>query len=234
MIKLPTLREMLDAGVHFGHKTSRWQPSMAPYIFVAKSGVHIINLEKTQEKLKEAIDFVSDAAAKGKSIVFVGTKKQASEIIKKTAIQCDMPYVNVRWLGGSITNFGVVKSSIKKFERQKAELTNADHLDMTKSDISRLRKDVARGEKFLEGLSKLNAKPDILILFGAHDEKNALKEARVAGVKIIALCDTNSNPNEVDYPIPANDDATKSLQLFADIFAKAVSESKGKKEIAEK
>ncbi|MEI8143037.1 MAG: 30S ribosomal protein S2 [Candidatus Berkelbacteria bacterium] len=231
MLKLPTLREMLDAGAHFGHKTSRWQPSMTPYIFTVKSGVHIINLEKTEEKLKEAVAHVSDLIAKGKIVVFVGTKKQSSEIVKKAAVACAMPYVNVRWLGGTITNFNTVKTSIKKYEKIKAELDNADSLEMPKSEISKLRKQVLRGDKFLEGLSKLDRKPDALILFGAHDEKNALKEAKTAGIELIAICDTNSNPQEIDFPVPANDDATKSIEMFANVFAQAIIAAKPRVEI---
>lgn len=226
MLKLPTLREMLNTGAHFGHKTSRWHPNMEPYIFMSKSGIHIINLEKTEEKLKEAVDHVSRLSSQGKTIVFVGTKKQSSDIIKKAALACGMPYVNVRWLGGTITNFNTVKLSMKKYEKQKAELANAEHLDMPKSEISKLRKQVLRGEKFLEGLLKIEKKPDALILFGAHDEKNALKEAKTAGVELIAICDTNSNPAEIDFPIPANDDATKSIELFANVLSEAIKANK--------
>lgn len=227
MIKEPTLREMLDAGVHFGHKTSRWSPKMAPYIYVAKTGVHVVNLEKTAEKLAEASDFVAKEAALGKIFVFVGTKKQSGGIIKEAAISCGMPYVNVRWLGGTLTNFDMIKTSVKTFRKQKEELENPNS-ELTKSELSKIRKEVEHGEKYLGGLDKFERKPDALILFGSHDEKNAVKEAKKINVPIIALVDTNADPTLVDYPIPANDDATKSVKLFAELFAKIINEAKSK------
>lgn len=231
MVGLPTLREMLEAGVHFGHKTSRWFPKMEPYIFISKSGVHVVNLEKTEEKLKEAVDFIRAQAALGKVFIFVGTKKQSGEIIKEAAISCGMPYVNNRWLGGTITNFESIKNAAKKFKKQKELLeTNEDGLN--KSELSKVRKDVARGEKFLGGLVGLDKKPDGLILFGVYDEKISLKEAKCDKIPVVALVDTNADPNSVEYPIPANDDATKSVRLFAELFARVINESKPKAETA--
>lgn len=224
MIQQPTLREMLDAGVHFGHKTSRWSPKMAPYIFIAKSGVHVINLEKTAEKVAKAAEFIAREAAQGKTFVFVGTKKQSGGIIKDAAISCSMPYVSVRWLGGTLTNFDTIKNSVKKFKQNREELENPN-TGLSKSELSKIRREVEHGEKYLAGLEKLTRKPDALILFGSHDEKNAVKEAKVVGIPIIALVDTNADPTLVDYPVPANDDATKSVKLFADLFAAIINES---------
>lgn len=221
MLELPSLREMLDAGVHFGHKTSRWSPKMAPYIFMAKSGVHVINLEKTQEKLKEALDFLTEAAKENKAIVFVGTKKQSQDIIKTAAEENGIAYINERWLGGTLTNYDVIRAAIARYKKQLATISDTE-LRMSKTELSRLRKEAVRGEKLFGGLVGLDRKPEVLVLFGAHDEQNALKEAENQGIKVVALCDTNADPTEIDYPIPANDDATKSVTLLANFLAKAI------------
>jgi small subunit ribosomal protein S2 len=195
---------------------------MAPYIYTSKAGVHVINLEKTAEKLKEALNFIEREAAFGKTFVFVGTKKQSGDIVKEAAASAGMPYVNSRWLGGTVTNFEAIKNAAKKFKKQKEELENEAARALSKSELSKLRKEVARGEKFLGGLVGLEKQPDALILFGSHDEKNALKEARTNNIPVIAIVDTNADPSLVDYPIPANDDATKSVKLFAELFAKTI------------
>lgn len=225
MVELPTLREMLDAGVHFGHKTSRWSPRMAPYIFMAKSGVHVINLEKTQEKLKEALDFLVEEAKSNKAIVFVGTKKQSQDIIKMAAGENSIAYINERWLGGTLTNYDAIKAAIIRYKKQLSVLSDKES-NLSKTELSKLRKEVARGEKLFGGLIDLDCKPEILVLFGSHDEKNALKEAKAQGVKIVALVDTNADPTEVDYPVPANDDATKSVKLFVELFAEVIKEAR--------
>lgn len=227
-METPTLREMLDAGVHFGHKTSRWYPKMAPYIYTSKAGVHVINLEKTAEKFKDVLNYLEREAAAGKTFIFVGTKKQSSEIVKQAAISAGMPYVNSRWLGGTITNFDAIKNAVKKFKKQKEELENGAETVANKSELSKLRKDVARGEKFLGGLVSLERKPDGLILFGLHDEKNALAEAKNENIPVIALVDTNADPSLVEFPIPANDDATKSVKLFSEAMAKTIAAAKAK------
>lgn len=228
MVKLPTLRELLDAGVHFGHKTSRWNPNMAPYIFTSRANVHVINLEKTEEKLKEAVDFITRGAKEGKTFVFVGTKKQSGGIVKEAALKANMPYVNNRWLGGTITNFEVIKNSVKNFNKTKEQVEKGETSGFSKSELSKVRKELDRGEKFLAGLVNLEKKPDALILFGSYDEKNALKEAKKEGIPTIAICDTNADPTKVDYPVPANDDATNSIKLIANLFADTIVE--GRKE----
>lgn len=226
MVKAPTLREMLEAGVHFGHKTSRWDPRMSKFIFAAKNSVHVINLEKTAEKLDEAMKFLSHASANGKNIVFVGTKKQAQEFVKKAALDCGCFYVTERWLGGTLTNFGVVSKSVKNLERMRLKVSTPEYEEMRKRDKVRMQKSMEKSEKLVGGLVGMNSKPDIIILIGAHDEKNAICEANKLNVPIVALVDTNSNPEEIDYPIPANDDATKSISLFASLFAKVIKEGK--------
>ncbi len=220
----PTLRQLLDAGAHFGHKTSRWNPNMEPYIFTSKSKVHVINLEKTSEKLTEATNFIARMAKDNKKFIFVGTKKQSSELIKKAAIDCGAGYVNVRWIGGTLTNMDVIRSSVNKFKKQKEQVDIEKGL--SKKELARIKKEIARGEKIFGGLVNLDKKADALILFGSYDEKIALAEARVEGVPVIALVDTNADPTKIDYPIPANDDATKSIELFANLFAKVIKENK--------
>lgn len=226
MVKLPTLRELLNAGVHFGHKTARWHPKMAPYIFMSKNGVHVINLEKTTEELEKAIQFIKKLAAEGKTVVFVGTKKQAGEIVKKAAQSCGMPYVNFRWVGGTLTNFETVRSAISNFSKEKEELSSSEEGKFSKKALSKMREKVENGEKLFGGIVNLTKKPDAFILVGAHDEKNALKEAKIDNIPIIALVDTNTDPTDVTFPIPANDDATKSLELFTNLFAQVIRENK--------
>lgn len=227
MVTLPSLREMLNAGVHFGHKTSRWHPKMKPYIFMSKNGVSVINLEKSEEELKRATEFLAKSVSEGKVVVFVGSKKQASSIIKKAAINCGMPYVNFRWIGGTLTNFDTIKVAIKNFIDQKALLESEAGAKLSKKVLAKLREEVERGEKNFGGLISLEKRPDILILLGSHDEKNALKEARVLSVPVVAVVDTNEDPTLIEYPIPANDDATKSIELFANVFSSVIKENKG-------
>lgn len=225
MVKLPTLREMLNAGVHFGHKTSRWHPKMDEFVFMAKNGVHVINLEKTLEQTEKAVEFLKNLAQEGKTVVFVGTKKQASEIVKKAAIDCGMPYVNCRWVGGTLTNFETIKDATNKFVNQKAELEKGSE-NLSKKELSKLRDKVEKGEKLFGGIVNLTKKPDAFILIGSHDEKNALLEARIDEIPTIAIVDSNADPTLVTFPIPANDDATKSIELFAHLFAQVIKENK--------
>jgi small subunit ribosomal protein S2 len=225
MAKMPTLREMLNAGVHFGHKTSRWHPKMDEYVFMAKNGVHVINLEKTAVELEKATEFLKNLANEGKTIVFVGTKKQASAIVKKAAVSCGMPYVDFRWVGGTLTNFETIKDAVSNFVKRKEELANAED-KLSKKELSKLRDKIEKGEKLFGGIVGLSKKPDAFILIGAHDEKNALAEANIESIPIVALVDTNSDPTLVTYPVPANDDATKSIELFTNLFAQVIKENK--------
>lgn len=225
MVSTPTLRDLLKAGVHFGHKTARWNPNMAKFIFTAKSGVHVINLEETEKQMKAAGEYLAKAAAAGQTVVFVGTKKQAAEIVKKAALDCGMPFVNSRWIGGTLTNFSVIKSSIEKFKTEKSQL-EAGGEGLSKRDIAKLKENVEKNEKIYGGLVNVTKQPDVLLLIGAHDEKNALREARAAKVPVAAIVDTNANPKLVDFPVPANDDATKSIELFANYFSAVIKASK--------
>lgn len=192
---------------------------------MAKNGVSVINLEKTEEELKKASDYVRALAAEGKMIVFVGSKKQAQELVKKAALACGMPYVNVRWVGGTLTNFETVKVAIAKFKKQREEMQAAD-AKLSKKELSKLREVVEKGEKLFGGLVNLDRKPDAMILLGAHDEKNALREANLENIPVVAMVDTNMDPTNINYPIPANDDATKSIELFANLFSRIIRENK--------
>lgn len=234
MTKLPTLRELLDAGVHFGHKTSRWNPKMVQNIFTSKSGVHVINLEKTLDALGEACEFLAKSSSEGKTILFVGTKKQAQEIIKKEAILCGMPYATERWLGGLLTNFLTVKKASDKLKSAKERQKSGEYLKLSTRDKVKLDKEIEKREVLVGGLIDLVKKPDVLILIGAHDEKNALNEANYCGIPTVALVDTNSDPDNITYPIPANDDATKSIELFARLFSRVILENKKKDSLKNK
>lgn len=232
MVKLPSLRELLEAGVHFGHKTSRWNPKMKKYIYTSKSGVHVINLEKTHEALEKACDFLAKEASEGKTILFVGTKKQAQEIVKKEAEACGMPYVTERWLGGLLTNFQTVRKASEKLIKAKEQKESDDFKDFSTRDKVRLEKEIEKRENLVGGLKEMRKKPDVIILIGAHDEKNALEEANYSEIPTIGLVDTNTDPIKVTYAIPANDDATKSIELFAKMFSKTIMENK--KQVAKK
>lgn len=232
MVKIPTLREMANAGVHFGHRTSRWHPKMEPFIYCRKNSIHVINLEKTQEELEKALEFVAKLSSEGKTIIFVGSKQQATEVIKTAAENCGMPFVNYKWVGGLLTNFRNIKEAIEKHKKIKAEIENEKSSELNKKDLSRLKKEYLRGDKAFGGLVTLEKKPDALFLISAHDEKSAIKEAKIENIKIIAITDTNTDPRPIDYPIPANDDATKSIALFADIISDTIKTNKPKQKVS--
>jgi len=230
MFKTPTLREMLAAGVHFGHKRARWNPKMAPYIFTTKNGVSIIDLEKTREKLEIALGAITDEIKVGKNVVFVTSKRQAREVVKDAAKFCNMPYVVEKWRGGTLTNYGIVSENFKTLKKLKDQIASADFSKISNIEQNQVKEKMEKIERIFGGLAELKKKPDILFLIGAYDEKIALKEAKKEGVKTVALIDTNANPEEVDWPIPANDDATKAIKLMVDTFAKAIKEVKPRPE----
>lgn len=222
----PTLREMLAAGVHFGHKKARWNPKMAPYIFANKNGVSIINLEKTQEMLGRALEFIAKEVSEGKNVVFVTSKRQARKIVKEAAESCSMPYVVEKWRGGTLTNWDVVAKNFKTLHNLNEQIATPEFAKLSNIEQNKIKEKAAKIERIFGGLADLKKKPDILFLIGAYDEKIALKEAKQVGITVVALADTNANPEEIDWPIPANDDATKSIKLMVDTFAKAIAEVK--------
>lgn len=222
----PSLLEMLKAGVHFGHRTTKWNPKMEPYIFGSRNNVHIINLEVTETKLKEALDYVTDLVAKGGTIVFVGTKTQAQEIVKKYATECGTSYVVTRWLGGTLTNFNQIKSRVKYYLDLKQKQESGELAKYTKKEQLEFSREIADlGEKY-DGIASLEKRPDALFVIDVQHESTAVREAKQMKIKMVALCDTNVNPTPIDFCIPGNDDAVKSIELITKLMAEAVKEGK--------
>lgn len=223
---LPTLQDLLEAGVHFGHDPSRWSPQMASYIFGTRNGVHILDLQQTLTALERAVEFVRGLAVQGKTILFVGTKRQARAVVKHEAERCGMPYVTARWLGGTFTNFSMILRSIEKRALIASKLASPDAALLTKKDRQKMKKDIERIDSVFEGLRDIRTIPDAVFLVGAHDEKLAVKEAQRMGMPIVAFLDTNADPAGIAYPIPANDDAVRSLALLTRVIADAVLEGR--------
>ena len=214
-----TMKQLLESGVHFGHQTNRWDPKMKPYIYGARSGIYIIDLQKTLVRFQEAEKVVRDMARAGKKILFVATKKQAQELIAEEATRCGMYYINQRWLGGTLTNFTTIRKSIARLhELEKMDEENQFDL-LHKKEALRKRREIDKLNKFFRGIKNMKDLPDALFIVDTRKEKIALAEGKKLGIKIIAMVDTNSNPDDVDYPIPANDDAMRSIKLFASRLA---------------
>ena len=214
-----TMKELLESGVHFGHQTNRWNPKMKPYIYGTRSGIYIIDLQKTLARFKEAEKYVQDMARAGKKILFVATKKQAQELVAEEATRCGMFYINQRWLGGTLTNFTTIRKSIARLqELEKMDEENQFDL-LHKKEALRMRKEIAKLNKFFNGIKLMKDLPDALFIVDTRKEKIAVAEARKLGIKIIAMADTNSDPDGIDFPIPANDDAMRSIRLFTQRLA---------------
>jgi small subunit ribosomal protein S2 len=210
-----TMKQLLESGVHFGHQTNRWNPKMKPYIYGARSGIYIIDLQKTLARFQEAEKYVRDMAQAGKKILFVATKKQAQELIAEEATRCGMYYINQRWLGGTLTNFATIRKSIARLhELEKMDEENQFDL-LHKKEALRMRREIAKLNKFFRGIKHMKDLPDALFIVDTRKEKIAQAEGRKLGIKIIAMVDTNANPEDVDFPIPANDDAMRSIKLFS-------------------
>lgn len=220
------VKDMLEAGCHFGHQAQRWSPKIKPYVYTEKNGVHIFDLFKTASKLDEACQFVYNLAKEGKTVVFVGTKRQAQDIVREEAVAAGAPYMVVRWLGGMITNWDQLKKSIDKMKRQKKDRAEGK-LDMfTKKERVLIDKDISRLERFFGGVENITGVPDALFLVDIGKEDNALKEATMKGVPTVAIVDSNCDPTRVTYPIPANDDAVRSVKLLTHAIATAYKEGK--------
>lgn len=232
MHKIPSFLEMLKAGVHFGHQKSRWHPKMEPYIFGVRNGVQILNLEKTVEELEKALDFVKTLAGEGKVILFVGTKRQAREFVKNSAEKSGMPYLTERWIGGMLTNFPEVKRRLKKYATLKDQVATGEVERYTKKEQLNIIREIEKMNKYLAGLTTLEKIPDALYIADMRTEKTAIAEAKRTGTAIVGVCDTNVNPLDADYPIPANDDAVNSIKMIADLMAEAIVE--GRKEFDKK
>lgn len=225
-MKMPSLVEMLKAGVHFGHQTSRRHPKMAPYIFTARNGVHVFDLEETQKELQKTLDHIKDLTSQGKIILFLGTKRQSQAVVKNAAMSCGMPFLVERWVGGLLTNFPEVKKRLKKYKELKEEFASGEVERYTKKEQLSLKKKLEKMEKYLVGLTDIEKMPDALYIASVHHEKTAVMEATRLGVEIIGVCDTNTNPTKADYIIPANDDAVNSIRIITDLVAEAVNEGK--------
>ena len=221
-----TMKDLLECGVHFGHQTRRWNPKMKKFIFGVRKNIYIIDLQKTLRYFRYTYNVVRDRAAEGQTMIFVGTKKQASETIKKAAESCGMPYVNHRWLGGMLTNFGTIKKSIRKLEIIK-KMREEGQLDLlTKKEALMLTRKEEKLELYLGGIKERHKLPDMMFVLDAVKEKIAIAEARRLGITVVAPLDTNCDPDVVDLPIPGNDDAIRSIQLFCDEMAAAMNEGR--------
>jgi small subunit ribosomal protein S2 len=221
-----TMRQMLEAGVHFGHQTRYWNPKMGPYIFGARGKIHIINLEKTLPLFVDAMNFISAIAQKRGTILFVGTKRSARESIKEEAMRCNQPYMSMRWLGGTLTNFATVKKSVARLKELEAAETDGTFEKLVKHEVLTLRRERDKLEASLGGIKEMNRLPDALFVIDIGHENIAVQEAKKLGIPVIAVVDTNYDPNLVDYPIPGNDDAIRAVQLYVRAAADAVLEGK--------
>ncbi len=221
-----TMKELLEAGVHFGHETKRWDPKMKPYIFGARNGIYIIDLQKTAQLFKEAYQFIRDIVAKGEYLLFVGTKKQAQETIHEQATRCNMFYVNHRWLGGMLTNFQTIKRSIDRLNKLEAMKNEEIYNLLPKKEVIELEKERSRLERSLGGIKNMDRLPGVIFIIDPKKERIAVMEARKSGVPSVGIVDTNCNPDELDYIIPGNDDAIRAIHLFASKIADAVIEGR--------
>ena len=220
-----TMKNLLESGVHFGHQVKRWDPRMKKYIFAERNGIHIIDLQKTIAAIKDGYDEVRRVTAAGKSVLFVGTKKQAQQAVQKEAERCGMFYVNNRWLGGMLTNFSTIKKSLQRLKKIEKMEIDGTFDNLTKKEVSALQKEKAKLEKNLGGIKEMKELPGAVFIIDTHKEQIAVAEARRMGIPIIAVVDTNCNPEGIDFPIPGNDDAIRAISLFTSIIANAVIDS---------
>ena len=223
----PTIEELLDAGVHFGHLSSRWNPKMKPFIFTTRNRIHIINLERTLDELKSALDHMKAIAKAGGTVLFVGTKRQAKDEVRAAAESCGMPFVTIRWLGGTFTNFRTIQKTIKKLDTlNKLSVSEDFEVKYTKKERLLIEREIAKLENLFSGIKAMKKIPEAMFVVDINHDKNAVKEARAARVKVIGMADTNVDPSQIDYLIPANDDAIKSISLVVKLAAQAVNEGR--------
>jgi len=220
-----TMKSLLESGVHFGHQVKRWDPRMKKYIFAERNGIHIIDLQKTIVAIKDSYEAVRKVVSSGKSVLFVGTKKQAQQAIQKEAERCGMYYVNNRWLGGMLTNFSTIKKSLQRLKKIEKMEIDGTFDNLTKKEVSALTKEKAKLEKNLGGIKEMKDLPGIIFIIDTHKEEIAVAEAHRMGIPVVAVVDTNCNPEGITYPIPGNDDAIRAISLFTSIIANAVIEA---------
>lgn len=217
-----TMQEMLEAGMHFGHQTQRWNPKMRPFIYGSRSKIHIINLDKTLPLFNQAYDFMAKTAAKGGSVLFVGTKRQAQEIVKEEAARCGMYYISNRWLGGTLTNFQTIRKSIERLRSITTMQEDGTINHYKKKEILTMEKELVKLERNLGGIKEMKSLPSVIFVIDPKREKIAIEEARRLGIAVVAMADTNCDPENIDFPIPANDDAIKSIKLITSRLADAI------------
>ena len=221
-----SMKALLEAGVHFGHQTRRWNPKMAPYIYTERNGIYIVDLQKTVRKLEEAYSFVRELSASGKSLLFVGTKKQAQDAIRDEALRCGQYYVNARWLGGMMTNFKTMRTRIDRLNQLKTMQTDGTFDMLPKKEVMKHLGEIEKLEKYLGGVKDMKTLPGALFIVDTRKERNAIAEAHKLGIPVVAIADTNCDPDEIDYVIPGNDDAIRAIKLISSIMANAVLEGK--------
>ena len=220
------MKQLLEAGVHFGHQTRRWDPKMAEYIFQARNGIHIIDLQKTSKKLDEAYSFMKQQAEEGKTVLFVGTKKQAQDCMKEAAEKCGMFYVNQRWLGGMLTNFGTIRKRVNRLKELEKMQEDGTFEVLPKKEVILLKKEMEKLERNLGGIKEMNELPGVMFIVDPKKERIGILEAKKLNIPVVGLIDTNCNPEDVDYAIPGNDDAIRSVKLIADVMASAIIEGR--------
>lgn len=221
-----SMKAMLEAGVHFGHQTSRWNPKMSRYIFGERNGVHILDLQKTAKELKKACAYIKDEAKKGSKFLFVGTKKQAQEAIQTEAARVNCPCIHEKWLGGTLTNFQTVRKSVERMAELERWESEGVLKAISKKESSRLTKELNRLQKLLGGIRDMKSLPDVLFVIDPVDTQGAVREAKILGIPVVAVCDTNADPDNIDYPIPGNDDAARSIKLFCAAIADSILEAR--------
>ena len=226
MASVVSMKSLLEAGVHFGHQTRRWNPKMAPYIYTERNGIYIVDLQKTVKKLEEAYAFVRQLSENGQSLLFVGTKKQAQEAIKEEATRCGQYYVNARWLGGMMTNFKTMRTRVDRMNQLKKMQEDGTFDMLPKKEVMKLLGEMEKLEKYLGGVKEMKKLPGALFIVDPRKERNAIAEARKLHIPIVAIVDTNCDPDEVDYVIPGNDDAIRAIRLIASTMANAVTEGR--------
>jgi len=230
--KIPSLVELLQSGAHFGHQASKWHPKMKKFIFGSRNGIHILNLEETQKSLEKALAFAKSITARGGIVLFVGTKKQAASIVERAAASCGMPFVNKRWLGGTLTNYAAMAGMLRKFKDVKRKQEKGELGKYTKFEQVKFTKMIEKSEDKIGGIQDMTRIPDALFILDIRKDKTALEEASRRGINVIAVCDSNVNPSDVQYPIPANDDGVKAIELMANLMAAACNEGKNEWEAA--
>jgi small subunit ribosomal protein S2 len=220
------MKELLEAGVHFGHQTRRWNPKMKPFIFGARNGIYIIDLQKTSRRLREALAFVSDIASRGGTVLFVGTKRQAQEVVVEESKRCSMFFIDQRWLGGTLTNFSTIRRRVNRLRDLEELIEGEEAAKLTKKELAKVEKERNRLNKTLSGIKDMNRLPQAIFVIDPQKERIAVAEGNKLGIPVIAVVDTNCDPQPIDYPIPGNDDAIRAIKLFASRFADAIIEGR--------